>query len=347
MMNKIRENALIESLAGLFPRSPLQRNALQESDAELLSVPGTDVLLAVTTDSVVEEIESGLYSDPYLIGWMTVIVNASDLAAVGAEPIGILLNETLPHDAERAFVAAVQDGIRDACSACGMCVVGGDTNFSAHMQMGACAVGFVSDGPPMTRVGCKPGDCVFASGRLGLGNAYAFVRLAGASGHPPTPVHYQPKPRLREGRALRRLASCCMDTSDAGLATLDQLMRLNSAGFVVERKPEEYLHADALRLAEKAGMPPWLMLAGPHGEFELIFTMAASRVQEMSARASAIGWEPVPIGRVVEEPGVRLLLEGKLTHMNTEGIRNVSLDMAGGVEGYVAQLLSVGRGEGR
>ncbi len=62
---------------------PIQINKLQESDSELLNI---NILendqLAVTTDSIVEEIEMGIYKDPYLIGWMTVMVNMSDLAAV-------------------------------------------------------------------------------------------------------------------------------------------------------------------------------------------------------------------------------------------------------------------------
>ncbi len=74
-MNEIRENALIEGLVKGFPRSPLQQNRPHQADAELVHLPGTDALLALTTDSVVEEVESGLYTDPYLIGWMTVVVN--------------------------------------------------------------------------------------------------------------------------------------------------------------------------------------------------------------------------------------------------------------------------------
>lgn len=202
-MNGIFENALIESLANTFPRSQLQCNRLQESDAELIRLPGTDALLAITTDSIVEEIEVGLYTDPYLIGWMTVMVNASDLAAVGAEPFGILLNETLPRDAGGDFTASLQNGIHDACSVCSIHVLGGDTNFSSRLQMGGCALGFVSDGLPMTRLGCKPGDHLFASNRLGLGNGYALIQIGAGSTHREVSFQYQPQARLREGQLLR------------------------------------------------------------------------------------------------------------------------------------------------
>ena len=61
----------------------------------LIQIPGTSLVIAITTDSIVKELKTGLYSDPYTIGWMTVLANASDLAAVGPEPSGILISETL------------------------------------------------------------------------------------------------------------------------------------------------------------------------------------------------------------------------------------------------------------
>ena len=90
MMQEIQENALVAQLALHMTRNPRQLNGLQESDAELITLStGKSPILAVTTDSIVEEIEANLYTDPFLIGWMTVMVNLSDLAAVGAESIGV------------------------------------------------------------------------------------------------------------------------------------------------------------------------------------------------------------------------------------------------------------------
>ena len=60
-------------------------------------------ILAITTDSIVEEIRLGLYDDPYLIGWMIVMVNLSDLAAVGADPLGILISEIFPNNLDDIF----------------------------------------------------------------------------------------------------------------------------------------------------------------------------------------------------------------------------------------------------
>jgi hydrogenase maturation factor len=67
-MTKIIENEFINLIAGKFNRAPSQINILHESDAEIIKLSGSAYYLAVTTDSIAEEIQSGLYNDPYLIG---------------------------------------------------------------------------------------------------------------------------------------------------------------------------------------------------------------------------------------------------------------------------------------
>lgn len=322
-MNMILENSLIERLTEHFVRSPLQRNGLQESDAELISLPGSDTLLAVTTDSIVEEIELGLYCDPYLMGWMAATVNASDLAAVGAEPLGLLLSETFPHDTSEDSLQEVQRGVHDACMAAGLYILGGDTNFSSHWELGGSALGVIPDGLPMTRLGCKPGDELFVTGVLGLGSVHALVQLSPDPAVKQFHSPYQPRARVSEGQLLRGRPSCCMDTSDGALATLDQLMRLNQVGFVLESNADQWLHSAALQLSEAMGIPAWMMLAGLHGEFELLFAVPPERVEALITETSAKGWQPLKIGVVVETPGVWFEANGETVTLDTGRIRNL------------------------
>jgi len=339
MLNDVIENAAIYSLVRTFQRSALQLNNLQESDAELIRLPGMPGILAVTTDSLVEEIERGLYDDPYLIGWMTVMINVSDLAAVGADPIGILVSETLPQNAAEEFVAEVQRGIHEACAAAGLCVLGGDTNFSDRWQMGGCALGIIADGQPLTRKGCKPGDLLFASGPLGQGSSYAYSKLAATLQRETRMHEYQPEPRIRYGQLLRRYASACMDTSDGALATLDQLMRINGFGFILDTPLEKILHPDARRLAEKLHFPPWLMLAGFHGEFELLFTVPANSAGEFLEEASCTGWTPLYLGKVIDVPEIRLQFRDRTISLDTTGIRNLYAEVEGDMKKYVQELV--------
>ena len=139
MLDKINENNTINNLAKYFCRSPFQKNALHESDAEIIEIGG--VILAITTDSIAEEIQTGLYDDPYLVGWMSVMVNMSDLAAVGAEPVGILISEILPGNIPSSFIDKIQEGINDAVKQCGTFVLGGDTNTGENLIITGTAIG--------------------------------------------------------------------------------------------------------------------------------------------------------------------------------------------------------------
>lgn len=334
------ETALIDRLAAGFPRSPLQYNARHESDAELLRLPGTETVLALTIDGIADEIDAGLYRDAYLVGWMTVIASASDLAAVGAAPLGVLVSETLPHGFGPQQVAELQRGITEACRAAELPVLGGDTNRGVRLETTACAVGLIRSGPPLTRVGCAPGDRLLASGALGLGAAFALLALRGDASAAAR-LKYQPRPRIREGQLLRGVATCCMDTSDGALTTLDELMRLNGLGCRIERPVAELLHPEARRVAEAAGIPPWMLLAAPHGEFELVFTVPADRAAGFQAAARSHGWDPLDLGSVVLAPGLELAVEGCRT-IDTRRVRDLFAEAGGSVERYIAELYRMG-----
>jgi thiamine-monophosphate kinase len=103
----------------------------------------------------VEEIEEGLYKDPWLIGWMTVVASLSDLAATGAQPLGLLLSQNLPQSLTSDSLDQLQEGIREACRACHTFILGGDTNTSPTLQMGATAVGWIPDQKSILRKGCQ------------------------------------------------------------------------------------------------------------------------------------------------------------------------------------------------
>lgn len=341
MTDRVPENVLVERRAGKFPRSPLQLNGLGESDAELLRLPGTELLLAVTTDAIVEEIEAGLYRDPWLVGWMAVIASASDLGAVGADPLGILISQTLPASLDPAWEVGLQAGIRAACEACGLFLLGGDTSSSESIHLESTAVGTVPSGEAMLRSGAAPGDALIATGPLGLGSAFGAEALG--MWHDHAPIRFRPTARLREGTLLRRFARCCMDTSDGALATLDELMLRSHVGFRLTVPVSRLLHPAAADFARTLGLPSWVPLAGPHGEFELVCTIPQSRLAPFRAAAEAAGIACIHLGVVTRGPGLILSPADGSRRLPTGRIRRLAERAAEDTGAFLAELLEIDR----
>lgn len=176
-LKDIIENKIINNLTKSFSRSPLQVNKLHETDAEIIKLDDSPYNLAITIDTISEEIKTGLYSDPYQIGWMSVMVNLSDLAAVGASPIGIVISQILPKNISDDLLEKLQAGINDACMKCKTFVLGGDTNFGDELIISGCAIGMVDKAKHLSRIGCQPGDKIYTTGKIGIGNAYAAQKF--------------------------------------------------------------------------------------------------------------------------------------------------------------------------
>jgi thiamine-monophosphate kinase len=343
MMDNILENKLIARIAGGFRKSPHKLNDIHETDAEIIDLgTGCESYLAITTDALVEEISSGLYDDPYLIGWMLAMVNFSDLAAVGADPLGLLVAVNFAADQDDAFLDKLSSGISAACERLGTFVLGGDTNQGRSMSLCGTAVGTIPKQRVIRRVGARPKDKLYLTAPAGLGNVYAFLRLV-QSGFKIPPGLYQPTARIAEGRLIRQFAACCMDTSDGVVHTVDTLMRLNHCQFVLDADWEKTIHPFALQVCRSQGLPPWLVLAAVHGEFELCFTVGPQKEDGFLRAAETAGWAPVLIGAVEEGEGVRIRTKDKKVPVDTAAVRNLSDEAGSNPRAYLEHLLDIAR----
>jgi thiamine-monophosphate kinase len=334
-LNSILENKLINKLIESFERSPMQLNKPHESDAEIIQL-NDNTKLAITTDSISEEISTGLYDDPYMIGWMIVTVNMSDLAAVSASPIGILISEIIPKNFSDEKVTELQKGISDACRAYNTFVLGGDTNEGESLVLTGTAIGIINKEKPLTRLGCKPGDILFSSGKLGSGNAYAISQLISETN---SKMEYKPLAQIKNCEVINKYASCCMDTSDGLIATLDQLMRLNGAGFELNSDWQNAIDDTALNYVKNLNIPIWLLLAGQHGEFELIFTVPQDLKDSFLKESLQSGFEPVALGKVIPEKELKINIYGEQIPINTTLIRNLPTEANGDIKHYLKVLL--------
>lgn len=337
-MDRVLENQLLSRWAPHLRRRPDQLNAIHQADAELIPLGGGQVL-ALTVDTISEEIQLGFYRGAETMGWVAATASLSDLAAVGARPLGLVVSVTLPHGQEAHLQPGIARGLDAACAGAGTFVLGGDTNSGDAVAITSCAVGLCDGGAPTLRTGCAVGHELYVTGPLGAGvlpAARALMELpAGLVGD----QVYRPTARIAQGVALRGLASSCMDTSDGLLATLDQLARLNGVAVRISSPPQSLLDPTAQAMSQAMGESAVTMLACHHGEFELAFTVPPERVRELERAADVLGERFLHVGRV--EQGAGLWLGEQ--HIDGAALRNLAARHAHDPGLYLQELRSLTR----
>ena len=330
-----KEADLLRAIAGDFPRHPHQLNKLLEADAEIIGLPGRQhEYLVLKTDGLHEEIKTKLYEDPYLLGWMTVTAPVSDIAAVGAIPAGLLLSLVLDQEADSEWLGQFTSGIRAACDKYHIYVLGGDTNFDSSCSVSATVVANIYAGRPLQRTGIRKGDFLYATGLLGLGNAYAYSRFFDSS----LEVTYFPTARLDACAFTQAYATACMDTSDGLFPALGVLADVNATGFKLLLPLEEILHPAALSVCRQAGVPAWMLLAGPHGEYELLFSVPPDNQPLFEQACAAANWKAVLLAEATGDAEISFLLDAKRVACATNTIPDLYYEAKGSISAYYSLL---------
>jgi thiamine-monophosphate kinase len=184
------------------------------------------------------------------LGYKAAAVNLSDLAAMGAEPLGLMVGLAVPPETEADAIAELYEGVNET----GAAVVGGDTVAGTATTVTVAALG-VSERVP-GRSGARAGDCLVVTGPLGAAAAGLYALEHGVDGFDELiDRHRRPPLRLAEGKALAGVAHAMLDVSDGLLA--DGLRMAERSGcrlvFELERIPRDPL-AEGV-----ADLPFWMM----------------------------------------------------------------------------------------
>lgn len=290
------EFELISRLVRAWPARRADVLAGPGDDGAILRPPaGMDLVQTVDTCLEGVHFPSGLA--PEDIGWRSLAVNLSDLAAMGAEPAWALLSLAWPR-ADEGWLAGFARGVTELASETGMEVVGGD------MVRGPLAVtfaltGFVPAGTALRRNGARPGDGIWVTGPLG-GGAGGLAAWQHGDRAAATPL-LRPQPRLAEGRALRGVASAAIDVSDGLLQDLGHVLEASGVGAVLD--------LDAVPVHAVAGPGEAGLARALNGgdDYVLCFTVPPDRTAALERCAARWERAPVQIGTVVGGAG----LEGR------------------------------------
>ena len=294
-------------IARYFAR-PTPQAVLGPGDDCALLAPSAGMELAITTDMLVAGTHFLADTDPFELGWKTLAVNLSDLAAKGAQPRWTLLAGSLP-DADEAWIAAFADGLFACAKRYGADLVGGDTT-RGPLNLCLTALGEVPSGKALRRDGACAGDDLWVSGQPGLA-ALGLAQLQGRTILPEALARrcmaslQRPLPRVELGLALReqQLARAAIDVSDGLLADLGHIAERSNVDAEVFAAQLPCLPAGADReLARTA------QLAGGD-DYELVFSAAPAKRHELAELATQLDLPLWRIGRIVEGQGVVRVLD--------------------------------------
>lgn len=298
---------------GEFPL--IQRLLARLPASSVLVGPGDDAAvtqatpghaLVSTTDLLVEGVDFTNAFPPRSIGWKSIAVNLSDLAAMGARPKFVLVGLAAPAATEVAWVEALYDGVAAVCREHGVEVIGGDISGSGTggVTVSVTALGEVPLDRVVRRTGARAGDRVCVTGTLGDAAAGLDRVLAGKPADALSRRQLDPTPRVAAGLAVAEasLVRAMIDVSDGFLADLGHLLDAARLGARIETaklplSPElAALGHDSLRFA----------LAGGE-DFELLMAVAPENVSRAKAACEAAGTTLTDVGEFREAPGTMLV----------------------------------------
>jgi thiamine-monophosphate kinase len=294
-------------IARYFAR-PTPQAILGPGDDCALLTPSPGMELAITTDMLVSGTHFLPDTDPFQLGWKSLAVNLSDLAAMGAKPRWVLLAGSLPN-ADETWIAAFADGFFACAKRYGVDLVGGDTT-RGPLNLCITALGEVSSGKALRRDGARAGDDLWISGQPGLA-ALGLAHLQNRTTLPEALAArcisslQQPLPRVELGRALldRGLANAAIDVSDGLLADLGHIAERSGIDAEVFETQLPYLPTGAdPALARNA------QLAGGD-DYELLFAAPPEKRHELAKLAAQLDLPLWRIGRMADGTGLVRLLD--------------------------------------
>ena len=190
--------------------------------------------LVISTDSSVENVHfRRSWLSPREIGWRATAGALSDLAAMGARPLGVMLGLVVPYE-WRSALDELADGIGEAAAFGGAPILGGDTSDGGVLALAVTVIGAAAR--PLPRSGARAGDRLYVTGVLG-GSLGALRDLE--AGRIPRPGMWQrfahPEPRLREGQWLAEQGvTAAVDISDGLAADLGHLAAASGVRIAVD-----------------------------------------------------------------------------------------------------------------
>ena len=289
-VQELGEQGLLKRVQSFCPSTVVGDDA-----AVLPTTPG--MLLVVTSDVLVDRVHfSDQTTPPESVGWRSAAANLSDLAAMGASPLGITVGLGLPGEVLVDWVEDLYRGITDCLQKYGTAIVGGDLCRSPVITVAITAFGQVDPTRVVRRATAQPGDAILVTGFHGSSRAGLELLLHPESGQELGKddraslirAHQYPNPRLDIIPLFPETRISGMDSSDGLADAIVQICRASGVGARVDRHKIP-IHPALKRWSLNKAMN-WALYGGE--DFELVLCLpqdAAQRLVEQIEEAAIVG----------------------------------------------------------
>ncbi|MEI7269305.1 thiamine-phosphate kinase [Pectobacterium versatile] len=294
-------------------------------DCALLTVADKQ-MLAVSTDTLVSGVHFLPDIDPADLGYKSLAVNLSDLAAMGADPAWLSLAITLPKSNSQ-WLSAYSDSLFELLDYYGMQLVGGDTT-RGPLSLTLTIHGLVPAGRALTRRGARIGDWIYVTGSLG--DSAAGLAILQNTLHVEDEDtrqrllqrHLRPQPRILQGQALRDLASSAIDLSDGLISDLQHILKASECGARINL--DAIPQSDWLRgCVDEEQALRWALSGGE--DYELCFTVPEINRGALELVLGHLGADYTCIGQIgPSSEGLRFFRDNKATELNWKGYDHFS-----------------------
>ncbi|WP_291297018.1 thiamine-phosphate kinase [Elioraea sp.] len=285
--------------------------ALALSDDAALLDPPAGRTLVLAADAMVAGVHFLPDDPPETIGRKLLRVNLSDLAAMGATPLGYLMTTALSRETGDAWLGAFSRGLAEDQALYGCGLLGGDTvSTTGPVTLSLTIIGSVAEGGALRRNGAREGDALWVSGTIGdgaLGLLALTGRLAALSdgARATLGARYRlPQPRLSLGAELGGIATACMDVSDGLVQDVGHLAR--AAGLGAEIEAADVPLSEAAKEAVAADPSLLARCLSGGDDYELVFAAPEEKADAVIAAAVRARVAVRRIGRFVAGQGVHV-----------------------------------------
>lgn len=264
-----------------------------------LLIPSEKQYLAISTDTLVSGTHFLPDIDPADLGYKSLAVNLSDLAAMGADPAWVSLALTLP-TVDESWLQRFSDSLFSLLDYYGMQLIGGDTT-KGPLSLTLTINGWIPVGKELTRSGAKIGNWIYVTGWPGdsaAGLAILQNRLTVENEQTRDYLvqrHLRPKPRILMAQGIRQLATSAIDLSDGLISDLQHILKASKCGAKI--------HLDRLMLSEalrsccsREQALTWALSGGE--DYELCFTIPEENRGAMDTALADLGIPYTCIGQI-------------------------------------------------